>query len=152
MTPLNQEAEKIFHYLIEGLKEPGDARKIDNTDGTYMPVSVDFVWWNDHGKIIAVAHNYIQNGDVMADPDMTFLVTEEQEIYPMTFQQDNLALYQQAIEAHDGESLQYDKKLQADLTSFANQWMQNIKDQQDLKLEPAPNLKPGPKPNGPSPF
>jgi len=31
---LDKSAETVFHTLIEGLKKPGDAKKIDNTNGT----------------------------------------------------------------------------------------------------------------------
>lgn len=133
MKSLNTNARAVFHSLIKGLEQPGDAKKIDNTDGAFMPVHVDFVWQNEHGRIFSVAHNYIQNGDVMADPDMTFLVTD-QGIYPMTFQQDNLAFYQEAIGVEEEQVIVYDSKTQADLASFANDWMGNIKKQQNLEL------------------
>jgi len=149
MKSLNAEAYAVFHKLIEGLDDLGDARKIDNTDGAFMPVHVDFLWQNKHGRVFAVAHHYIQNGDVMQDPDMTFLVTE-QGIYPLTFQQDNLAIYQEAAGIENGQFVTYDAKLQADLAAFADQWMMNIKVQQDLKAGDAPN--PQPRNDGPGLF
>ena len=41
MKCLNKRAEKIFRQLIDGLTEPGDHRKIDNTGGTFMRLSID---------------------------------------------------------------------------------------------------------------
>lgn len=56
-------------------------------------------------------------------------------MFPLTFQQDGLGLYQEAVELSDAGAPRVRVKLQADLASFANQWMRNIKDQQgDLSL------------------
>jgi hypothetical protein len=148
MKSLNAEACAVFQVLIEGLDDLGDAKKIDNTEGTFMPVHVDFLGQNKNGRIFAMAHHYIQNGDVMQDPDMTFLVTD-QGVYPLTFQQDSLAIYQEAAGIENGQFVTYDRAQQADLADFGNQWMHNIKEQQDLTPAPAPN--PQPRNDNPSP-
>jgi hypothetical protein len=96
-----------------------------------MPVHIDFVWKNEHGQIFSVAHYYEQNGDLMSDPDMTFLVTGDY-ILPMTYRQDAIGINQTGILANDGESLKADIKRQKELATFANQWMHNIKTQQKL--------------------
>ena len=45
---------------------------------------------------LSVAHNGIQNGDVMADPDMEVLINpERQEATAETFQNDYLGIYQE---------------------------------------------------------
>jgi hypothetical protein len=134
MKKLNKQSEMVLRQLIKDLKEPGDGTKIDNTDETFMPVHVDFVWENQHGRIYAIGHHYIQNGDVMMDPEMTFLVNDT-GVFPMSFQQDgSIPLYQEAVFENDDEQLAYKPKLQASLNSFANDWMKNIKEQQNLKI------------------
>jgi hypothetical protein len=95
MKCLNQPAGKIFRQLIEGLTEPGQYRKIDNTGGTFMPVMIDVLSvehqtiegreWYD--MTVSLAHNYQQNGDLLSDPDVEFLVTPL-GVAPLTFQQD----------------------------------------------------------------
>ena len=83
MKALGKRAEAIFRQLIDGLNEPGDHRKIDNTGGTFRRLSIDVLsverqtiagrdWYDMR---IALAHNWEQNGDLMADPDVEFLVT-----------------------------------------------------------------------------
>lgn len=73
---------------------------------------------------ISVAHNGIQNGDVMADPDMEVLIyPERQEAEGMTFQNDYLGIYQEVYD--DGKP---NVKLQADLNIFLHDWLQNIID------------------------
>ena len=131
MKPLSKQATQVFFKLVNELVNPGDYKKIDNTNGAFMPVSVDYVWKNKHGKVYAVSHYYTQNGDKMADPDMTFLV-QEGNVFPMTYQQDGLGIYQRAIIADDEETLHFNPRLQRELVSFANTWMRNIKYQQDI--------------------
>ena len=83
MKCLNKRAEAIFRQLIDGLNEPGDHRKIDNSGGTFMALSIDVlsverqtVAGRDRYEMrVALAHNLVQNGDLMADPDVEFLVT-----------------------------------------------------------------------------
>ena len=55
------------------------------------------------------------------------------EYYPLSYQQDGLGIYQDAIEWDDnGDIKGFKAKMQADMTSFANGWMKNIRDQQML--------------------
>jgi hypothetical protein len=135
MKCLNKRAEAIFRQLIDGLTEPGQSRKIDNTGGAFMPVNIDVLsmerrkvgaldWYEMR---VSIAHNYVQNGDVMADPDVEFLVTP-MGVVPVTFQQDP-GIYRRWAWKEDG-NWRVHKRGQADLTAFCNQWMVNIKHQQ----------------------
>jgi hypothetical protein len=135
MECLGKRAETIFRTLIDGLDKPGDHRKIDNTGGTFMPVHIDVLGverqtidgreWYD--MTVSVAHNYIQQGDVMADPDVEFHVTPL-GVAPLTFQQDP-GIYRRWAWKENGQ-WRYHPRGQADLTAFCNQWMVNIKQQQ----------------------
>lgn len=76
--------------------------------------------------IISLAHNGIQNGDVMADPDMQI------QIYPtsksaeaLTFQNDYVGLYQEVYP----EPGKYIPKLKRELNQFLNDWLKNMIEQ-----------------------
>lgn len=72
---------------------------------------------------------------MMRDPDMTFLKGADGEYYPLSFRQDSLAIDQDAIVWDEkGDIKGFNAKRQADMTSFANGWMENIRDQQMLTL------------------
>lgn len=130
MKSLSKTATQVFLSLIEGLHSPGDSRKIDNTDGTFMAVHVELIHQNQHGRHFSIAHYYEQNGDLMCDPDMTFLVTSDTQVFPMTFRQDGYFQINQVAVFFPDESLRYYPKMQADITRFANTWMKNIRNQQ----------------------
>lgn len=135
MECLNRNATAVFHRLIEGLAEIGNAKKIDNTGGVFMPVSVEFIHENEHGKQYSITHYYELNRDLMSDPDMTFLVSAvDSRVYPLTFRQDGYPPAEHiAAMAMDGESILQRPKQQQDITRFANMWMQNIQAQQRLE-------------------
>lgn len=131
MKALSKQATGIFKKLTDGLKKPGDSKKIDNAQGLFMAVHVDFLWESKQGRIYSLSHYYEQNGDLMRDPDMEFLDTGE-AILPMTYRQDGLGIHQTALLIGEDEQLRVNIKLQKQITTFANQWMKNIKDQQEL--------------------
>ena len=135
MKCLGKRAEAIFRQLIEGLENPGDHRKIDNTGGSFMPVNIDVLSVNRQTVAgrqwcdmrVSLAHNYLQDGEVMADPDVEFLVTPL-GVAPLTFQQDP-GIHRRWAWQENGQ-WRYHPRGQADLTSFCNQWMGSIKAQQ----------------------
>jgi hypothetical protein len=133
MEAMNEKATAVMNILTDGLVEPGDHKKIDNAGKSIMPVSVECIEETKHGKIFSVTHYYEQEGDLMSDPDMTFLKVNDRYI-PMTFQQDNLGKFDRAVwfEGEQGEVVKFHPKMQKDITAFANLWMKNIKEQQKL--------------------
>lgn len=135
MKPLNIAAKQVMDILTDGIDDFDQARKIQNNPSkSIMAVHVEMISKIKQGPVFSVAHYYEQNGDLMKDPDMTFLRGANGEYYPLSYQQDGLGIYQDAIEWDDhGEIKGYNIKMQADFASFANGWMINIKDQQRLK-------------------
>ena len=108
--------------------------KIDNTGSSFMPVSVEAIFENEKYMILSVAHYFEQNGDLMADPEMLFIYAKAMKTYiPSYFKQDGfMGSEQESVIMENGEIKGYKAKMQADHTSFANQWLRNIKQQQNL--------------------
>jgi len=107
--------------------------KIDNTGGSFMPVSVEQIFENDNYRIFSVAHYYEQNGDLMADPEMCFINLKAVGSYlPSYFKQDSIGMEQDSIIIENGVIKGYSPKMQADHVAFANMWFSNIKNQQNL--------------------
>ena len=141
MKALNLQACAVMDKLTEGLLDTGAYRKIDT--GSFMAVNINLLYHRPCGTVFSVSHNYEQNGDLMADPDMTFLkALTDGKWYPLTYQLDGLGLYQESVVfTPAGEIQGYKRKLQADHASFANLWMKNIKNQQpEYFKETAPTL------------
>jgi uncharacterized protein YqiB (DUF1249 family) len=76
---------------------------------------------------IALAHNGIQNGDVMSDPDVEVMIyPEKREAEALTFQNDYVGIYQ-VVYPEPGK---YYPKLKRELNDFLNDWLRNIIDAQ----------------------
>jgi hypothetical protein len=140
MKHLNQKSAKILKALFDSMndpryvKTPGSYAKLDNGGPCIMPVSVEKLChiptFDEH---FVVSHTYEQNGDLMRDPEMEFVLKDD-KYYPITYRQDNLGIMQEVLEYRDsdGTPVRYKPKLQRDLVEFANMWMQNINEQQHL--------------------
>jgi len=113
---------KIFPYL-EGM-DVGGHRKVENEP--YMPLAMDVLADTEYGRVISIAHNYIQNGDLMADPDMQLLINfKKQTAQAMTFQNDGMGVYQECLFFDDGK-LMVRMNLLKSLNRFLDTWTKNL--------------------------
>lgn len=106
-----------------------------------MPLIVECVGIVGKAKIYSLAHCGELIGDLMADPDMTFLAGDRGDVFPLTYENHYVPnratgghVYQVAAEcvADNGSSWRINERLQHQLVDFANQWMKNVKDQHEL--------------------
>ena len=102
MKTLDRRAAEIFRSMLAL-----QTTKIDNSDGTYMPVHIELIGRIDKYDFFSLAHYGQQNGDAMRDPEMLF--------------------------ALHNETRQFIPRLQASHTTFANQWLRNIAAQQGIQ-------------------
>ena len=73
-----------------------------------------------------MAHNYIQNGNVMADPDMEIKIHKDLEVAEaLTYQQDSLGIYQEVYP----EPGKVNTRLKEELNSFLRTWLRNLEQQ-----------------------
>lgn len=97
----------------------------------YMDLNLDELEKDEQGQVIAMAHNYLQNGDVMADPDMKIrIIPEMLSIEALTYQQDGMGIYQEVYSDKNHVNTVVKKELNA----FLEMWLKNLIDQ-GFKLE-----------------
>lgn len=128
--------------LRGGLKRLADhSIRLEGPPG-FMPLVVEYVGVGFRGfPLISVAHYFEQHGDLMADPEMTFEVAGS-DWQPLTFQQDGLGVYQEAVyQGEDGQTMVRPKLLQ-DLRAFARIWDDNIAVQGYLEVAMRDDAKP----------
>jgi len=98
----------------------------------YMDLNFDYLEKDEQGDVIAMAHNYVQHGDVMADPDMQIrIIPEMRSIEALTYQLSSMGIYQQ-VYPEKGKVYPTVKK---ELNSFLEKWLINLIDQ-GFKHEP----------------
>ena len=127
-------AERIYSRLDKFLAVFGGLKEILITPDFhatlkargFMDLSIEVL----RPGVIAMAHNYIQNGDVMADPDMEIQINYlNKSVQAKTFQQDGLGVYQSAWNDPN-------PSLELELNSFLYIWLGNIQDQ-GFKADPS---------------
>jgi len=117
-----KQLEKIINQpLKQFMQSDQDYLKIKSNG--FMDLNIDKLSVNR----IAMAHNRIVEGDVIADPDMEVLINFEYEIvYPVTYQ-DSFG-YKEAYEVDEtGEVVLVHEKTKKDLEEFFGQWLRNLK-------------------------
>ena len=127
MKTLDRKASEILRGLLALQKS-----KIDNSDGTYMPVYIELIGRIDNYNFFSLAHYGQQNGDAMRDPEMIFaLHKESQQFVPYYYRNDYMGMEQYSVRWTE-EGVLLNRRLQADHTTFANRWLRNIATQQHL--------------------
>ena len=133
MRPINKKAQKIMDRLTAETNSENSHTRIDNNepDSAIMAVVVEWVGGCALGDVFSVAHYYEQNGDLMADPEMTFLRAEDGRYYPLSYKLDSLGVYRGGVVWEDGEPRYINAREQRDEAIFAGKWMtENIRWQQ----------------------
>lgn len=96
----------------------------------YMNLNLDDLGKDKIGHVFAMAHNYKQHGDIMADPDMQIrIIPEMQSIEAITYQLDSMGIFQQVYP----DEKHVIPKLKKELNSFLEKWLINLI-QQRFKL------------------
>jgi hypothetical protein len=96
-----------------------------------MPLHVEIIGRGPRGAtLLSIMHTYVQNGDVMRDPDVEVEVVpgSDEEWLPVSFRQDGLGIFQQAVSTEGGVVL-FHHGLVADLKRFLKMWDRNIREQ-----------------------
>ena len=103
--------------------------KVEVGEG-FMPLCIEYVGLGPRGGLlVSIAHYYEQHGDLMADPDLVVeVIRQTGEWLPVSFQQDNLGIYQEAVTV-EGERLIVRSRLVDDLQQFMRAWDQNLREQ-----------------------
>lgn len=98
--------------------------------GGFMDLNLDRLGGDKDTFTIAMAHNYTQNGDVMADPDMEVKISPSMKMAEaLSFRQDgSIPINQQVYTIQDGHKMIY-PRIQKELNTFLSGWLLNLKKQ-----------------------
>jgi hypothetical protein len=100
----------------------------------YMPLSIEDIGHSPDGfRQISLCHYGEQNGDLMRDPDIVYVLRESDGrllAEPVSFQNDYLGLYQEVCTYNgEGKRTHVNPRLQRELVSFSLMWLRNLKHQ-----------------------
>jgi len=139
---MKQLYKKSVHIFLKLLKKLGDGDHIKIESNSFMPLHLELLHniQTDagNGKLYSLSHTNVQNGDLMRDPEMCFIVIPDPNsigtlIFPQLYRQDNLGLYEESVQINDGKVTGFIPTWQASHCAFANIWLKNILAQRFLK-------------------
>lgn len=130
MHAINEKGTEVMRKLIEMMVD--GYLKLDKAQGCYMPLVVEKIM-DQPGftSVYSLAHYGKQNGDLMADPEMTFGELDG-KFYPLSFRNDYLGFYQEVVDYGNSPDPAVNEAQQKELAEFAATWFRNIVEQQEL--------------------
>ena len=93
----------------------------------FMNLNLDYLQTEKDGNIVfAMAHNFKQNGDIMADPDMQVRIIPVMHfIEALTYQLDSMGIYQVVYPKEN----MVNPRAKKELNAFLEKWLKNLIDQ-----------------------
>lgn len=143
MKTLDLKSTEIFFLLLD-MMQGKQHLKIENEP--YMPLTIERLGeaYGGNASLYSLCHYYEQNGDLMQDPEMCFVVVDGRtseirdyanvQVTPYYFAQSNLGYYEQSIVFDNGIMKKCDDQVQHGQTEFAVMWLKNIKGQGFLEV------------------
>lgn len=134
MLPKTKHATTNYKMLLPYV-EKVDAQEIKSlhfvSDGFMDLVIEDLDYSDSFGyQMYSISHYGEMNGDLMADPDMTFsLSKEEGRVIPYSFRNDYVGVFQEVMEYANGKPVFYNKGLLHELDDFLWTWLKNTIEQ-----------------------
>jgi hypothetical protein len=127
MKAVNEKSKIILNKLWELAKKTG-YYKLSN-DPTYMPLTIERVGRNR----LSICHYGELNGDLMRDPEMIFYWKND-DWFPIYFRNDWVGVEIFSCTIEQGQMVVNDEKQQESQADFADTWLVNIEDQQQLEV------------------
>ncbi len=122
-------------YLAQNLLQLlGSDTAVRITVDGYMPLSIEDIGHSPDGlRQISLCHYGEQNGDLMRDPDIVYVLRENDGrplAEPVSFQNDYMGLYQEVYTYNgEGKRTHVNPRLQRELVSFSLMGLRNLKQQ-----------------------
>jgi hypothetical protein len=131
---------KIYQEFAKNLTQLlGGATAVRITVPGYLPLSVEEIGRSEDGRrLVSLCHYGEQNGDLMRDPDIVFLLHDLPDgtlAEPISFRNDYLGIEQEVYRySADGIRTHVAPTLKRDLKDFAQTWFTNLHQQGFFQL------------------
>ena len=116
--------------IIDSEGRPTFTEDIKLKSSGFMDLNLDRLCDDGEDFTIAMAHNYVQNGDVMADPDMEIRIIPSMKMAEaLSFRQDGgIPINQHVYTEKGGQTMVY-PRIKKELNTFLSGWLLNLKQQ-----------------------
>lgn len=123
-----QEFAKYLDQLLDGVQA------VRITVSGYMPLSVEEIGSSADGhRLVSLCQYGEQNGDLMRDPDLVFIITDLPDgttAEPVSYRNDYLGIFQEVYRYDEtGKRTHVVSALKQELKEFARAWFATLRDQ-----------------------
>jgi len=118
-TGIYSRVYKKLYKIFPNLNEIKEYKKLQADN--YMDLHLDILHSSEDEIRIALAHNYTENGDTIASPDMEIRIYPKLEIAEALTYQDTFGY--RVVYPEKGK---FYPKAKKELNSFLNKWLSNI--------------------------
>lgn len=133
LYPVSRRAASVLDAIVARIPDGEDSVVVDEARGAFMALHASRAGRNEHGAVYSLAHYYEQNGDLVPDPLVDFLRTDDGAWFPLCFEM--IHGRREYVAFKDDGAVLVDRKQQRDLASFCSMWMRNIEEQQGVHGE-----------------
>lgn len=122
----NNNIENVNYCLLKklGILDMKEHKKIIVPN--LMDLKIAVLYTDNKTMLIALTHNFIQNNDLIANPDIEIMLHKDTEkAEPLACQKDMLGVYQRVYD-NDGKC---NTELKEKLNIYLNKWLMNLKRQ-----------------------
>ncbi len=119
---------RVIPDLEKHLAKGASSGKSELPSPGMMDLSFDYLYNDEDGNpVIAIAHYFKQNGDVVPDPDMEIRIFPKEKLAEALTFQDQF-VFQRVYDEYKGEPFVHFKR-KTELNAFLNQWLSNLIEQ-----------------------
>jgi hypothetical protein len=127
MRQLEGKSSEILNQIFSELHIDTNPYRFWEKERHLDKLSAEIFWSQGPVQTVALAHTFIQHGDVMKDPEVVFLRTRNgggtYNFSPISFENSLLGVFKQSSRGEISED---------DLCDFCDIWMTNIQDQRGV--------------------
>ena len=123
MRALDESTAARFLIMVDGLEKIGDRQRVDG--GIKSPEWVELIRPMNGGWIYTFTR-YRTSEDSKADPSISFLLTSDGKVAPITYRNDYLGIVRAAAEPGKRGGIVVQKEFQAKLCVIAQNWIEQI--------------------------
>lgn len=108
--------------VLEVLWTATNGSEVDLDQAGYLHFHAERIGKN----ALAMSHTFVQNGDLMRDPEVVFFRACEGVWYVVNCTQDPVGLFTLCAEHDEHRITRFSPRAMRDVTSFANMWAKNL--------------------------
>lgn len=131
IKPVSPKGSEILKKLLFFAEKENGYFKLDKTEEIFIPLTIEILWTSEKLIHFSICHYGEQIGDLMCDPEMIFVYWND-KFYPTYFKNDYVGKEDTSLQTNEMQITGINRKIYSGHLEFAEIWLKNIKEQQNI--------------------